>query len=189
MSKRSNRSSIIIRRGGRPPKHGIYSLAAQDRLLAKHPHIKSYALAVRDAWIAELIDAHGSLTASQKVLVDRANSKLVLLALIEESLAENGIWRRDMVQRRKVLACEPCFDTYGALDNALRRDLILLGIKKQEKQEDGLAAFRKYIGLEQTEDGAYEPPAPVAPKDAPGSASEGQTAGAQGKDEGSDGQA
>jgi hypothetical protein len=179
-----SKNAIIRRRTGRPPKHGIYSLAARSRLLEKDPEIKLYALAVRDEWIAELVEANGSLTASQKVLVDRANSKLVLLCLIENALGENGIWRRDLIQSKMIFDVEPCLTQYGALDNALRKDLQLLGIERKAKAEDGLAALHKYIGLEQASDGTYAEPAPKVPEEASQDAPEAITEAPEAKDEG-----
>jgi hypothetical protein len=123
------------RQKGRPSKwkHAGYSiLARRGDVPADHPkrkYLRTYLEGIRRGLVRDLGPAEADLTTAQLALVNHVISKIAITRLIEERLAEVGI-----------------FDAAGELDpalgkfflaasNSLRLDLMALGIDKRRGVE------------------------------------------------------
>lgn len=132
------------RRRGRPPKHGGYSLVARDEMLKEHPHLKRYLEDCRAGLVRDVAGTEDQLTEGQRLIIDRLIPKLAICRLIEIYIEKYGIFRRDQLQRRKVLELEPALGTsYLAFDNSIRLGLALLGIDK--RKADDVIDLGRYV--------------------------------------------
>ena len=118
------------RRIGRPPKHGARAIVYRADLIREYPEVVRLT---RDWWDGMVADLGGpaALTTAQEVLLSRVISKVQTAALIEIWLGKHGILRRDSLDR-KLLEAEPIVATWLSINNAIRADLQLLGIKRVE---------------------------------------------------------
>lgn len=118
------------KRIGRPRRHGGYSLLARRGDVPEcRRYIREYLEGVRAGLVRDLGPREEDLTAAQKALINHVISKIAITRLIEERLAEVGI-----------------FNSAGELDpalgkffltasNSLRLDLQALGIGKRKGDE------------------------------------------------------
>ena len=110
---------------GRPPSHGGYSLIIRaGELPERRTYIRAYLQAARDGLIEDLGPREEDLTAAQRVLIDRAVSKLAVIRCIEEHVKETGVFKGKELS--PVLA-----KSYITYTNSLRLDLEALGIDKR----------------------------------------------------------
>jgi hypothetical protein len=110
---------------GRPPSHGGYSFIIRaGELPERRTYIRAYLQAARDGLIEDLGPREEDLTTAQRVLVDRAISKLSVVRCIEEHVKEEGVFRgrelSPVMGKNYITYCE-----------SIRRDLEALGISKR----------------------------------------------------------
>lgn len=110
---------------GRPPRSGAYSLIVKAGELPKRrTYLRAYLQAARDGLIEDLGPREADLTTAQRVLVDRAVSKLSVVRCIEEHVKEEGVFRgrelSPVMAKSYITYCE-----------SIRRDLEALGISKR----------------------------------------------------------
>jgi len=116
-------------RTGRPPSHGGYSLIVMAGDLPKRrTYLRAYLQEIRDGLTRDLGPREEDLTAAQRVLIDRAVSKLAVIRCIEEHVKETGVFKGGELS--SVLA-----KSYVAYTNSLRLDLEALGIDKRACEE------------------------------------------------------
>ena len=121
------------RRPGRPPRHGGYSLVARDELLKEAPHLKQYLRDTRAGLVKDIAGTEEELTEQQRCLIDRLLSRLAVCRLIETYIEKNGIFRRDRLQKERVLELEPALGVnYLAFSNSIDRALSILGVSKRQ---------------------------------------------------------
>jgi len=112
-------------KGGRPFKHGGYSLMVRrGELPEKMTAVRAYLAAVREGLIRDIGGQEADLTMAQLVLVDRAVSLLSVIRTIETSLSEDGIMCGKSLQ--PILK-----ENYLAYSNSLRLILRELGVDKR----------------------------------------------------------
>ena len=87
----------------------------------RRSYIRAYLTACREGLIRDLGPAESDLTAAERIVLDRAISKLGVIRMIEEYCSENGIFENG--QLRSVLSAD-----YVRFCDSLRRDLLTLGI-------------------------------------------------------------
>jgi hypothetical protein len=110
---------------GRPPSHGGYSLIIRAGELPKRrTYIRAYLQKTYDDLTRDLGPREEDLTAAQRVLCDRAVSKLAVIRCIEEHVKETGVFKGKELS--PVLA-----KSYVTYTNSLRLDLEALGIDKR----------------------------------------------------------
>jgi hypothetical protein len=87
-------------------------------------YLRAYLQAARDGLIEDLGPREEDLTTAQRVLVDRAISKLSVVRCIEEHVKEEGVFRgrelSPVMAKSYITYCE-----------SIRRDLEALGISKR----------------------------------------------------------
>jgi len=132
------------KRIGRPPRHGGYSLLAKRGDVPEcRRYVREYLEGVRAGLVRDLGPKEENLTAAQAALINHVISKIAITRLIEERLAEVGI-----------------FNAAGELDpalgkffltasNSLRLDLQALGIEKQKGVE--IVDLGRYIAARDAE--------------------------------------
>jgi hypothetical protein len=119
-------------KGGRPISHGSYSLISKDKILAEHPSLKRYLRAFEAGMIKHL-EKQGPISTPQFSLVDLAVSDLAIIKGIQIYTGRVGIIDRGRLEREKTLALTPVLaDSFLSYQNALRRTLVLLGIKLED---------------------------------------------------------
>lgn len=137
---------ILPRRkpNGRPKtKHGGYAYLARGKVSEprKH-HIQLYLDAARQGLIDDLTGGQGeaALPAAKLILIDRSLALLGVLRLIEEYIAEKGVFQ----ESGELMA--PLGSSYIAYQNTLRQTLALLGINRKVGKGDDLEGYlkRKY---------------------------------------------
>jgi len=113
------------KRPGRPPQSGAYSLIVRGGELPKRrTYLRAYLQNCRDGLIEDLGPGEEDLTTAQRVLIDRAISKLGIVRCIEESVKEGGAFKGKELS--SVLA-----KSYITYCESIRRDLEALGISKR----------------------------------------------------------
>ena len=121
------------RKTGRPPKHGGYSLIVKDELLKKHPHLRRHLEDTRSGLCRDIAGCEANLTEQQRIMIDRIISKLSIVRLIEVYIEQYGAFRRDRLQKDKVLELEPALgNSYLAFSNSIDRALVALGIERKD---------------------------------------------------------
>lgn len=132
------------KRIGRPPRHGGYSLLAKRGDVPEcRRYVREYLEGVRAGLVRDLGPREEDLPAAQKALINHVISKIAITRLIEERLAEVGI-----------------FNAAGELDpalgkffltasNSLRLDLQALGIDK--RRGDGIIDLGQYLASKDAE--------------------------------------
>ena len=124
------------RRPGRPPRHGGYSLVARDDLLKEHPHLKQYLRDTRAGLVRDIAGTEDELTEPQRCVIDRLLSRLAVCRLIEVYIERNGIFRRDRLQKDRVLELEPALGiNYLAFSNSIDRALSILGVSRRKAEK------------------------------------------------------
>lgn len=79
---------------GRPPSHGGYSVIIRAGELPKRrTYIRAYLQEAHDNLTRDLGPREEDLTAAQRVLIDRAVSKLAVIRCIEEHVKETGVFK------------------------------------------------------------------------------------------------
>lgn len=138
------------KRIGRPRRHGGYSLLARRGDVPEcRRYVREYLEGVRAGLVRDLGPREEDLTAAQKALINHVISKIAITRLIEERLAEVGI-----------------FNAAGELDpalgkffltasNSLRLDLQALGIDK--RRGDEVLDLGRYIEARDRESGRPNP--------------------------------
>jgi len=110
---------------GRPPQSGAYSLMVKaGELPRQRTYLRAYLQAARDGLIEDLGPREEDLTTAQRVLADRAVSKLSVVRCIEEHVKKEGVFRGRELS--PVLA-----KSYITYCESIRRDLEALGISKR----------------------------------------------------------
>jgi hypothetical protein len=94
----------------------------------RRTYLRAYLTEVRAGLIRDLGPTEADLTTGQRVILDRAVSKLSILRCIEEYVKEEGVFRGRELS--PVLA-----KNYVTYAEALRRDLQALGIDKRKADE------------------------------------------------------
>jgi len=131
---------------GRPPRRGGFSLMVRTGELPENrKHLRLYLTEVREGLIDDLGPTEADLSAAQKVLIDRAVSKLCLLRCIEEQVKEEGVFRGGRLSH--VLG-----EAYLAYSNSLRLDLQALGINR--KRAGKVINLGKYLEVKDAEKSA-----------------------------------
>lgn len=121
---------------GRPPKHGGYSLICRDDLVKENPHLKRYLQDARDGLVRDVAGAEDQLTEQQRIMIDRIISRLSVCRMIEVYCEKYGLFRRDRLNRQKVLELEPALGlNYLAFSNSIDRALVNLGLNKKQASE------------------------------------------------------
>ena len=119
-------------RRGRPPLHGGYSLIHRDALLKEQPRIRQYLEVVRAGLVADVAGSEDGLSEQQRVMIDRIISRLAICRLIEAYCEKHGVFRRDMLKRKKILELEPALgQNYLAFSNSIDRALVALGLDRK----------------------------------------------------------
>jgi hypothetical protein len=114
---------------GRPPRRGGFSLMVRTGELPENRKcLRLYLTEVREGLIDDLGPTEADLSAAQKVLIERALSKLCLLRCIEEQVREDGVFRGGSLSH--VLG-----EAYLAYSNSLRLDLQALGINSKRTRK------------------------------------------------------
>jgi hypothetical protein len=128
---------------GRPPSHGGYSLIIRaGELPERRTYIRAYLQEAHDNLTRDLGPREEDLTAAQRVLIDRAVSKLAVIRCIEEHVKETGVFKGKELS--PVLA-----KSYIAYTNSLRLDLEALGIDK--RAEAKILELGEYIQAKDAE--------------------------------------
>jgi hypothetical protein len=110
---------------GRPPSHGGYSLIIRaGELPQRRTYLRAYLQKTYDDLTRDLGPREEDLTAAQRVLRERAVSKLAVIRCIEEHVKETGVFKGKELS--PVLA-----KSYITYTNSLRLDLEALGIDKR----------------------------------------------------------
>jgi len=119
-------------KGGRPFKHGAFSLSIRDELLRDNPRIRRYLMDTRAGLARDIAGSEVLLSEMQRVMIDRVISKLAVCRLIEAYIEKYGAFRQDRF-KRKILELEPCLgNSYLAYSNSIDRALVALGLSKRE---------------------------------------------------------
>ena len=119
-------------KGGRPFKHGAFSLSIRDELLRDNPRIRRYLMDTRTGLARDVAGSEVLLSEMQRVMIDRVISKLAVCRLIEAYIEKYGAFRQDRF-KRKILELEPCLgNSYLAYSNSIDRALVALGLSKRE---------------------------------------------------------
>ncbi len=119
-------------KGGRPYRHGGFSISLRDEILKDNPRIRRYLADTRVGLARDIAGGEDSLSEMQRVMIDRVISKLAVCRLIEAYIEKYGAFRQDRF-KRKILELEPCLgNSYLAYSNSIDRALVALGLSKKE---------------------------------------------------------
>jgi len=118
------------KRIGRPPRHGGYSiLARRGDVPSSRRHVRAYLETVRAGLVRDLGPTENDLTAAQKALLNHVISKIAITRLIEERLAEVGIFK-------PTGELDPSLGKFFlTASNSLRLDLLALGLNTRRAEE------------------------------------------------------
>jgi len=121
-------------------------LQLQDPLLKKNPAVRAYLRETRADLIRDVAGSEESLSAQQRILIDRIISKLLVLRVIEIHLEKYGIWRRDkLLAKPSVLELEPALgNNYLAFSNSIDRALGQLGLTKKVAEGDNWSYIEEF---------------------------------------------
>jgi hypothetical protein len=126
----SKRKAAPRRRPGREIKHGAYSIVYREEIVKRYPELVRYTQDCHAALLKDLAPGGpDTLSAAKGILLDRLTSKLLTAGLLDIYLGQQGIIRRDRLDQR-VLECEPAVATYLQVNNAIRHDLVVLGLER-----------------------------------------------------------
>jgi len=120
MAEKKQRKS----KGGRPIKHGAWSLIARGELPQRQRQLSAHLTQVREELIHDLGPSEDDLTGGQKLLIARVISLVGIIRLMEIYASEHPILSKD----GKLLPC--LGENYLAWVNSLRQALLALGIKR-----------------------------------------------------------
>jgi hypothetical protein len=110
-------------------KHGGYSLMVKSgELPERRSYLRAYLTEVREGLILDLGPTEEDLTTAQRVILDRAISKLCLIRCIEEFIKEQGVFKG--IELSPVLA-----QSYLSYCESLERSFRTLGIDKRKSNE------------------------------------------------------
>ena len=114
---------------GRPARSGAYSLMVRAGELPKRrTWLRAYLSELRADLIHDLGPREEDLTAAQRMILDRAISKLCVIRCLEEWVREEGVFKGNeltpVLARNYISYCE-----------SLRRDLITLGVDRRKIDE------------------------------------------------------
>jgi hypothetical protein len=125
------------RRGGRPYKHGGYSLILKDEIVKEHPRLKAYLEDARSGLVRDVAGSEDALSEQQRIMIDRIVSRLSICRLIEIYVEKFGILRRDRLEHDKVLELEPALGlNYLAFSNSIDRALVALGLERKRAEPE-----------------------------------------------------
>jgi hypothetical protein len=129
-----------MRKRGRPPKHGGYSIIHRDALLKDHPHIRCYLQECREGLIRDVAGTEEALTEQQRIMIDRLISRLSICRLIELYVERKGVFTGS----GELVSC--LGTNYLAFSNSIDRALTVLGIEKRagENALSPLEYMRQY---------------------------------------------
>lgn len=142
---------------GRPPQSGAYSLIVQaGELPERRTYLRIDLQASHDGLIKDLGPREADLTTAERLLIDRAISKLGVIRCIEEHVKETGVFKAGELS--PVLA-----KSYTNYCESLRRDLEALGINKRAGERIlSPLEIAAEIDAEKAEAGQAGPACPVA---------------------------
>ena len=107
---------------GRPARHGAYSLIVKAGGAPEHrAYLRAFLAEAREGLLADL---GPTPSMAQRIILDRAISKVAVLRIFEEHSAENGVFIDG--QLSPVLG-----KNYLAYSNSLRLDLEALGLERK----------------------------------------------------------
>ncbi len=133
---------------GRPPVHGGYSYLTRGELPERRRWLRAYLAEARCGLVRDLGPLEQDLTTAQRILIDRAVTKLGVLRVIEEHARETGIFKGGEL--------DPALrDFYLAYTNSLRLELQALGIDKRKSAE--CLDLGRYIDAKKEEKRAPQP--------------------------------
>lgn len=140
------------KRIGRPPRHGGYSLLAKRGDVPEcRRYVREYLEGVRAGLVRDLGPKEGDLTAAQLTLINHVISKVAITRLIEERLAETGIFNA-------AGELDPALGKFFLIaSNSLRLDLQALGINTRKREE--ILDLGRYIAAKDAEAQAPGPEA------------------------------
>jgi len=119
-------------RGGRPAKHGGYSLVAGN-LAQQYPHLQQYLREVREGLI-EHLGGEDKLTTPQELLVNSIVSKLTITRLIEIFVERTSPFDLEQLKHDPaVLVLQPALGiSYLSFCNSIDKALERLGLRKED---------------------------------------------------------
>lgn len=121
------------RKTGRRYKSGAYSIEIQDKILKENPRVQRYLLDCRTGLVKDVAGGEKDLTEQQRIMIDRIISRLAVCRIIELYVERYGAFRRDRVEKDKVLELEPCLGVnYLAFSNSIDRALTALGLDRRK---------------------------------------------------------